>query len=108
MTFCFRSNIQEPVANDVVFGLFESNDTTSRNGAEFFPNVTVPDVIIPLGFSGMFTQCIDIVIVNDNVVEETEVIVYNVEPFSERNVVRFPENSESLVISVQDDDGKIK
>ena len=108
VSFCFKAVIQQPLINVVTFGLIESlNDTTSMIGAEFYPNVTVPDVIIPIGFSGIFMQCIDIVVIGDNVVEENEVIVYSVVSFSGRDVVRFPGNANSLVINIQDDDGEI-
>ena len=108
VSFCFRSVIQQPLINVITFGLIESNnDTTSMIGVEFYPNVTVPDIVIPQGFSGIFTECIDIVVVGDNVVEENEVIVYDVVSFSGREIVRFPGSSESLVINVLDDDGEI-
>ena len=91
-----------------MFRLIESNnDTTSTIGAEFYLNMTVPDVTIPIGFSGIFMQCIDIVVIGDNVVEENEVIVYGIVSFSEQDVVRFPGNADSLVINIQDDDGEI-
>ena len=91
-----------------MFRLIESNnDTTSMIGAEFYLNMTVPDVIIPIGFSGIFMQCIDIVVIGDNMVEENEVIVYGIVSFSEQDVVRFPGNADSLVINIQDDDGEI-
>ena len=108
VSFCFRAVIQQPLINVVIFELIESNnDTTSTIGAEFYLNVTLPDVIIPLGFSGIFMQCIDIVVIGDDVVEENEVIVYGIVSFSGRDVVRFPGNVDSLVINIQDDDGEI-
>ena len=108
VSFCFRSEIPQPLMNIVTFGLIVSNnDTTSTIGVEFYPNVTVTDFIIPIGFSGIFMQCIDIVVVGDNMVEENEVIVYDIVSFSGRGIVRFPGNADSLVINVQDDDGEI-
>jgi hypothetical protein len=106
VSFCFRSSIAEPLTRNVVFGLLESNETTSTSGAEFYPNISVADVVIPLGFSGEFSQCIDIVIIGDNIVEEDEVITYDVMSLSGRDVVRFPQNSSSIVINVQDNDGE--
>ena len=108
MSLCFRAVIPQPLIYVAMFRLIESNnDTTSMIGVEFYPNVTVPDVIIPIGFSGIFMQCIDIVVIGDNVVEENEVIVYGIVSFSEQDVVRFPGNANSLVINIQDDDGEI-
>ena len=108
MSFCFRSVIPQPLINVVMFRLIESNnDTTSMIGVEFYLNMTVPNVTIPIGFTGIFMQCIDIVIIGDNMVEENEVIVYGIVSFSEQDVVRFPGNADSLVINIQDNDGEI-
>ena len=104
--FCFRSIIPQPLTNNVTFRLSVSKDTTSTDG-EFHFQVS-SDVIIPFGFSGVFLECLGIVVVGDTVVEKNEVIVYDIVPLSLRDVVHFPGASDSLVINVQDNDCEIQ
>lgn len=104
---CFRANLPQPLNREVIFGLIESNSSTSTRGAEYYPNITIPDIIIPRGFRGEFRECIDIVVIGDNLVEDDEIIVYDVVSLSgRRDVVAYPQNMDSIVINVSDNDGE--
>ena len=102
---CFQATVLQPLDREAIFGLFIANlTTTASSGYDFYPNISVPDVIIPIGFSGDFFGCIDIIIVGDDVAEDDELVVYDVRPFSENDRVLSPER---VTIRIIDNDGKL-
>ena len=104
---CFRAVLPRPLTRPAIFTLIDSNASTATSGIEFYPNITIPDVVIPTNFSGEFLTCIDIVIVGDDVVEDAERVVYGVQPTVGQGTVVFPPNTDSIVINIWDDEGKL-
>jgi hypothetical protein len=97
---CFQANVTRTRRRAAVFALVILNTSTAYSGSDF--SEYTPYIVIPAGFSGLFTECVNISITGDNIIEEDEVIEYDVEPMSDRDTVSF---SDPLRVNIFDNDG---
>ena len=104
VSFCFVANVNQPRRREAVFELILSNATTADNSTDF--NITMRYVRVPMGFNGSFRECLYLLVLDDLLVEYDEVVVLEVRAVSDRDMVQFPEGSESLVFNIFDNDGE--
>jgi hypothetical protein len=84
-----------------MFVLTFLNSSTAYQGLDFIVE-HVPYIVIPVGFSGPFTECVNISITGDNIIEGDEVFEYSVTPVSDRDLV---DVSGPLRVNILDNDG---
>ncbi len=102
---CITAYVNQTLERDAVFNFeFSEARSTARLGNDF--SSTFPPITIPSGFVGNFRMCINTTILDDDVVENEERIVYNLVAVSDRDMVLFPMDSMYLIINIIDDDGK--
>ena len=99
---CFQANVTQTRATDTVFQFNLLSTSTAGQMCTFVNDA--PTVVIPARFSGMFSQCVNVTIIGDDVVEEDERIKYEVQPLYERDYVQSATNP--LVIVIIDNDGE--
>ena len=105
VTVCFNATVILPRRRDAVFELvFNNGTTTATLDVDFSLNSTL--ITIPSGTSGYFSDCVDLVIVGDNTIEEDELVVYDLVPLSYNDSVIFPEGLDSISVTILDNDGK--
>jgi len=105
ITECFIANITQTRSMDDVFEFNLLNSSTATAGVDFFINHN-SSLIIPANFTGIYSQCVDIVILGDGLTEGDELIEYSVRPLSVENSVQYAFGSNSLRISIIDNNGK--
>jgi hypothetical protein len=96
---CFQANVTRSRRRAAVFVLTFLNSSTAYQGSDF--NVDVPYFVIPVGFSGLFMECVNISITGDDNAEEDEVFEYSVTPMSSRDTVGIS----ALRVNIFDNDG---
>lgn len=102
--FMISSQLNQTLNRDATFQFAVSNLTTARLESDFiFTNSS--SFTLPAGSSGD-TTCIKFTIIGDNLVENDEVIVYDVLALDKLDQVAFPNDTESLRIEVLDNDGQ--
>ena len=106
VTVCFNATVSEQRRREAVFELVLDNTTTATLDYDFFPNNTDLFITIPSGFYGNFSDCVDLVIVGDNLVEDDELVVYDLVPLSDKDYVMFPGGLDSISVTIIDNDGK--
>lgn len=89
-----------------MFEFVLSNLTTATLGVDFLPFINSAFLTVPANFSGDFQQCIDVIIFGDDLVEDDEVIVYQLRALSDLDMVEFPANQSSLRLLIIDNDSK--
>ena len=104
---CFSASVQEPLDSAAVFEFVASDLTTATTNVDFVIQLSSPFLTIPSGFAGQYVECVHIVIIGDNEVEEDERIVFGLVPLSEQDRVTFPPEATELVINILNNDGKI-
>lgn len=105
VTLCFSAQVDQTLTGNVIFRLFENIYTTTASLSSDF-SLSSQLLTIPGGFVGTFTECINFLIIGDNDIEADEVIDYAVIPMSTADSVVYPDDSQSLVINILDNDGK--
>ena len=102
---CFQANVTRMRRRDAVFPFVLLNSSTAYLGSDYM--VDHDYIIIPTGFSGLFAECVSIMIIGDNMIEENEVIEYNVLPTAERDSVTNYGGYDPLRVTILDNDGKL-
>ncbi len=107
VSVCFESQINRPLFRSALFILIPSTSTTAMPDVDFFLNSSMY-IIIPRGFNGTYRDCINVVLIGDDEVEDNEIIEFVIATTtSTDNVVYvYPENASSVVIYIADNDGK--
>jgi hypothetical protein len=98
---CFQANVTRPRRRAAMFVLTFLNTSTAYQGLDFIVERALY-IAIPAGFSGVFTECVNISILGDNIIEGDEVIEYSVMPMSDRDLVDI---SGPLRVNILDNDG---
>jgi hypothetical protein len=98
---CFQANVTRPRRRAAMFVLTFLNSSTAYEGLDFIVE-HVSYIAIPGGFSGVFTECVNISITGDNIIEGDEVIEYSVMPMSDRDMLDI---SGPLRVNIFDNDG---
>ena len=102
---CFQANVTRMHRRDAVFQFVLLNSSTAYLDSDYM--IDHDYVIIPTGFIGLFTECVSIMIIGDNMIEENEVIEYNVLPTAERDSVTNYGGYDPLRVTIFDNDGKL-
>lgn len=89
---------------DAAFAISLSQATTASLGTDFM--VDLPLNITIGANTTAFRECFNTVIAEDNLAEYDEVIDYLVTPLNDLDQVMFTTNTPSLLITIEDDDGK--
>ena len=102
-TVCFETTVNLTRRMDAEFDLLLTNSTTANATNDF--SSSRDNLTIPSGFEGFYNACITFTFLGDDVVENDELIEFEVQPQSEKDAVVFPEQSELLTINIIDNDG---
>lgn len=102
---CFAVTLNQPRSRDVVFVFTVSNMSTATPGVDFeFPD----NITISPGFSmEEYMECLDLVVLGDDIVEDDELIVLYVRALAEQDVVESEDGSSSLRATIVDNDGML-
>ena len=112
VTACFSAEISTSLDRDAIFDFNVSLNSTAEvfidyfilGGLSFF-NLSL---IIPAGFSGSFSTCIDVIILGDGEPETSEMAAFEITPRLECDQVLFPPDSPNLLIlTIFDADGEL-
>ncbi len=101
---CFNRATERQLNRDAVFAFSLSATTTASLGSDFLFDPPA-NITIPAG-STIFSQCFNVVFQDDALVEYDEIVDFVVAPFNELDRVAFSVNTPSLLITIEDDDGK--
>jgi hypothetical protein len=102
---CFSSLLNQTLNRDAVFQLTPSNQTTASLETDFTLDNS-SNITLSAGSSGETTSCIQLTIIGDNLVENNEVIVYDVIAIDGMDHVKFPNDTKSLMVEVLDNEGQ--
>ena len=107
VTACLFANVTETRKTDAVFMLVTLNSSTAEEGVDWYGNASGPYITIPAGFNGIFYQCIDAVVIGDNVIEEDEFFEIQLQTMTGRLTVVYSENGDhdALRVDILDNDG---
>ena len=103
VSVCFTAMINPGLNREVVFELVLSNSSTATINDDFYlpqQNITIPY------YDTYYNSCIYFLIIGDMEYEENEDIVYTINPLAPQDNVMYGNESDSLVITILDDDGK--
>jgi hypothetical protein len=96
-TVCFNVNLNLPRLRDAIFTFNASNLSTATPGLDFYPTYLV--ITIPASFTNNTSYCVNLTILGDGLLEDDEVIVFNVAAIAEEDMV-LPPNTPFLVTIV--------
>ena len=101
---CLTASIAEPRKGEARFEIVTNPYTTTATEGNDY--VISNYIVIPVGFSGDFEDCVEVVVIGDTVTEADEVFEAEIVPSSSaRDSVQFPEGS-SFVVNIIDNEGE--
>lgn len=108
-TGCFSAYIDQPLNRSAIFVFIVNNMTNATLGSDIqFTTISPPYLAIPAYFSGTFNECVTIIVLGDNAIEDNERLVFDIRPLSSFDRVEFPafSGADSFILNIFDNDGK--
>ena len=103
---CYQANVTQMRIREAVFVFTLLNSSTATDMVDFDSDRDTPYyIIIPVGFYGIFRECANLTIIGDDIIEQNEVIEYELVPRSARDSI---EPQPLLIINILDNDGEHK
>ena len=106
VTACLFANVTETRKTDAVFMLTTLDSSTAEEGVDWNSTITHPYITIPSGFNGIFSQCIDAIVIGDDMIEDDEFFEIQVLTTADRVSVVYSEGGDALRVNIYDNDGK--
>lgn len=109
VTSCFQANVTRPRRRAAIFEISFLNSSTADLVSDFATNrIANPYIVVPVDFSGLFIECVILEVIGDNMIEEDEVIEYDVEPVADRDSVENIMGGAGLLrVNIFDNDGNV-
>lgn len=101
---CFSAQLYEPLGRNASFEFGISNSSTAELFTDYFPIIESDFVVIPAGFVGSFSFCVNITVFGNDVLDGDRFAIFTLTPLSPFDMVFFPNNGSYLVLNILDND----